>query len=412
MRRPAAPAAPALLIAALLVGALLAGACNSQGSGGGSAAGAGSACQNLAQGVTRTTVKIGTSLPLTGGAAVAAQGFKAGLEAAVAAVNDRGGIHGRRIGLVTLDDGFEPARTVGNIRRLGDEERVFAVVGPAGSANLPGTFGYLAGKGMPMFGPVLPPDPEQDEVWLLGTAHADQVRVIVDWLAGRGVRTVGLFSQDNDLGAAFAAGLSEQAPKHGLAVVADEKVEPHSTDVGSAVLKLRAKNPEAVISGGDNAQTALLLKQARTLGWSPVIVGNSSSGGPGSPNTVTPAGDAADGFHASAILEFPTSTTPEVLQYRAAMERAGSGEADNAFALQNYASAQVFFHLLDQLGDDLCWEQFRAKAEALSDYRNGLIPPVTFGPLPDGRTGTKGARIARYGDGKWTFVTDFLEPEA
>ena len=90
-----------------------------------------------------------------------------------------------------------------------------------------------------------------------------------------------------------------------------------------------------------------------------MIVGNSSSGGPGSPNTVAPAGDAADGFYASAILEFPTSTTPEVLQYRAAMERAGSGEADNAFALQNYASAQVFFHLLDQLGDDLCWEQFR-----------------------------------------------------
>ena len=368
-------------------------------------------CDRLAQGVGDDVIKIGTSLPLSGGAAVAGEGFQAGLKAAVAEVNAAGGIGGRRIDLVVLDDGFEAARSVANIRRLGEEEKVFAVLGPAGTANLPGSFAYLARKGMPMFAPVLPPDPDQDEVWLLGTGHTDQVRVIVDWLAGEGVKTVALLSQDNDLGAAFAAGIDEQAPKHGVTLVASEKLEPNSTDVDSAVLKLKEKNPDAVISGTDNAQTALLLKEAKNLEWAPIIIGNSSSGGPGSPNTVGPAGAAAEGFYSSAILEFPTATTPEVQKYRAAMESAGAGQIDNSFALQDYASAQVFFHLLETLGDDLCWSRFQAEAESLSGFETGLIPPVSFGKLPGGHSGTEGARIARYTGGQWKMVTDFLQPK-
>jgi branched-chain amino acid transport system substrate-binding protein len=371
------------------------------------------ACDGVSQGVSDNSLKVGTSLPLSGGAATAGKGFQAGLKAAVAEVNEAGGINGRKVDLVVLDDGFEAARSVANIRRLGEEEKVFAVLGPAGTANLPGSFSYLERKGMPMFAPVLPPDPDSGEVWLLGTGHKDQVRVIIDWLAKeKKIKTVALLTQDNDLGQAFAAAVDEQAPKYDIKLVANEKLEPNSTDVDSAILKLKAKSPDAVISGTDNAQTALLLKEARDLKWSPVIVGNSSSGGPGSPSTVGPAGPAAEGFYASAILEFPTSDTPEVKRYRAAMEKAGGGEADNSFALQDYASAQVFFEIVKRLGNDVCWAKFRTEAEKLTDLKTGLIPPVTFGPLPGGHTGTKGARMAQYKNGTWTALTDFLEPQA
>ena len=406
------PAAPRPLTATIL---LVGAACGSQGDDsdepGAAEASGTEGCEKPSQGVSDNAIKIGTSLPLSGGAAVAGEGFQAGLKAAVAEVNAGGGIGGRTIDLVILDDGFEAARSVANIRRLGEEEKVFAVLGPAGTANLPGSFAYLSRKGMPMFAPVLPPDPDQAEVWLLGTGHSDQVRVIIDWLAGQGTKTVALLSQDNDLGAAFAAGIDEQAPKHGITLVASEKLEPNSTDVDSAVLKLKEKNPDAVISGTDNAQTALLLKEAKDLRWTPLIIGNSSSGGPGSPNTVGPAGPAADGFYSSAILEFPTATTPEVQKYRAAMEKAGAGQTDNSFALQDYASAQVFFHLLEALGDDLCWSKFQTEAEALSAFETGLIPPVSFGKLPGGHSGTEGARIAQYTGGQWKTVTDFLQPK-
>jgi branched-chain amino acid transport system substrate-binding protein len=400
----------AVLAAALL---LAAAGCSSQGSDDEPAVQAGSdgACDQVAQGVSDDRLKIGTSLPLSGGAATAGKGFEAGLKAAVTEVNAAGGVGGRQIDLVVLDDGFEAARSVANVRRLGEEEKVFAVVGPAGTANLPGSFAYLERKGMPMFAPVLPPDPDQAQVWLLGTGHKDQVRVIIDWLAGKKVKSVALLTQDNDLGEAFAAAVDEQAPKHDIKLIASEKLEPNSTDVDSAILKLKGKNPEAVISGTDNAQTALLLKEAKDLKWSPLIIGNSSSGGPGSASTVGPAGPAADGFYSSAILEFPTATGPEVARYRAAMEKAGGAEADNSFALQNYASAQVFFEIVKRLGDNLCWSTFGSEAEKLADFETGLIPPVSFGSLPGGHSGTKGARIAQYTRGTWKALTEFVEPQ-
>ncbi len=402
----------ALTAAAIL---LAAAGCSSQSGDDSPAveAGGSGSCDGVSQGVGDKSLKIGTSLPLSGGAATAGKGFEAGLKAAVAEVNTAGGINGRQVELIVLDDGFEAARSVANVRRLGEEEKVFAVVGPAGTANLPGSFAYLERKGMPMFAPVLPPDPDAGEVWLLGTGHKDQVRVILDWLATtKSVKTVALLTQDNDLGQAFKEAVDEQAPQHNITLVADEKLEPNSTDVDSAILKLKGKNPDAVISGTDNAQTALLLKEARDLKWTPLIVGNSSSGGPGSPSTTGPAGPAAEGFYSSAILEFPTSDTPEVKRYRAAMEKAGGAEADNSFALQDYASAQVFFEIVKRLGNDVCWAKFRTEAEKLADFETGLIPPVTFGPLPGGHTGTKGARIAQYKGGKWTTLTEFLEPQS
>ncbi|MDH3302406.1 MAG: ABC transporter substrate-binding protein [Acidimicrobiia bacterium] len=370
-------------------------------------------CTEPGQGITDATIKIGSTQPLSGGAATAGEAFAAGLEAAAQERNDAGGINGRMIELTILDDGFEAARSVANVRRLGDEEEVFAVLSPAGSANLPGSYEYLSQKGLPMFAPVLPPDPDQQEVYLIGTGHSDQVRLIVDWLAEQGVTSIGLLRQDNDLGAAFKAGLEAQAPKHNIEIVAEEVVEPQSTDVSAQVLNIRDADPDAVISGADNTQTALLLDQAYDLGWEPIIIGNSSTAGPGAVGTVGAAApEAAEGFYGSAILAFTTSDAPEVQAYRAAMDAAGHSDvADNAFGLQAYAHSIVFYSVLESLGDDLCWDALHASLESLDNFETGLVAPVTFGPVPGGHSGTTGARIAQYTGGDWVFITDFLQPQ-
>ena len=376
-------------------------------------AAAGGACAEPGQGIEDAVIKIGSTQPLSGGAATAGEAFKAGLEAAAQERNDAGGINGRMIELTILDDGFEAARSVANVRRLGDEDEVFAVLSPAGSANLPGSWEYLSQKGLPMFAPVLPPDPDQQEVYLIGTGHSDQVRLIVDWLADQGVTSIGLLRQDNDLGAAFKAGLEEQAPKHSIEIVAEEVVEPQSTDVSAQVLNIRSAEPDAVISGADNTQTALLLDQAFDLGWDPIIIGNSSTAGPGAVGTVGAAApEAAEGFYGSAILAFTTSDAPEVQAYRAAMDAAGHSDvADNAFGLQAYAHSIVFYNVLESMGDDLCWDALHAALESLSGFETGLVAPVTFGPVPGGHSGTTGARIAQYNGGEWEFITDFLQPQ-
>lgn len=365
-----------------------------------------------AQGVTADTIKIGTTLPLSGGAAVSGKGFEAGLNAAIKEVNDAGGINGRRVELIVLDDGFEAARSVANIRRLGDQEQVFAVVTPAGSANIPGSYPYLEQKGLPLFAPVLPPDPQQDSVFLLGTSQRDQGRVIVDFLASKGAQTFAVIGQDNELGHSIRDGAMAAAQASGLQVVANETTEPNSTEVSSAVLNVRAANPDAIVLGTDNTQSALIMQTVAELGWSPMIMGTSSTVTTGSTGTVGPAGPAAEGVYGSLISELPTSQAPEVEAWRTAQNAVAPDQTGSAYALQAYANAQVFFEIVRQMGDDMSWANFQRTAEGLQGHESGIYPPITFGPAAEGgHVGTSGAKVAQWDGTSWVLVTeDWIEP--
>ncbi len=386
-----AAAAAALLVA-------LAG-CASQDAGGGAGK------TSLSQGVTGSTIELGTTLPLTGGAAVSGAGFKAGLQAAVQEVNDKGGINGHKFDLTVLDDGFEAARSVANVRRLGDEVKVFSIVVPAGSANLPGSWSYIKDKGLPVFGPVLPPDPGIKPVYLLGSSHVDQARVAVDFLADKGIKKIATIGQDNDLGNAIRTGVAQQAKVRGLDVVANEKTEANSTDVSSAVLNLRNANPEAVVFGTDNTQSALVMKQAQTLGWKPTFIGDSSTVTTGSQGTVGAAGPAANGVYGTMAIDLPSSDSDAVKHFRDVMGKFDASKVGDGYALQAYAYMQVYFSIVKKLGGNLNWNAFSDAAENLNGLQTGLLPPIDFGPPPNGRTGVHGAKIAQWDGSKWTVLT-------
>ncbi|TXK40309.1 ABC transporter substrate-binding protein [Nonomuraea sp. C10] len=389
----------------VLLTALAVAGCSSQ-------AAAPSDAGGTVQGVTDDTITIGTTLPLSGGAATSGKGFEAGLNAAVKEINDKGGVLGRQVKLVVLDDGFEAARSVANIRRLGDQEKVYAVVSPAGSANIPGSYPYLAQKGMPLFAPVLPPDPEQDSVFLLGTSQRDQARVIVDFLAGKDVKKVAVIGQDNELGHAIRDGVKEEAAAVGVEVVANETTEPNSTEVSSAVLKVREAKPDAIVLGTDNTQSALIMKAVGELGWKPTIMGTSSTVTTGSAGTVGPAGPAAKGIYGTFISELPTSDAPEAAAWRTAQQAVAPDQAGSAYALQAYANTKIFFEIVNRMGDDLSWASFQKTAESLKEHASGIYPPITFGPAAGGgHVGTTGAKVAEWDGSAWKLVSeDWLEP--
>lgn len=375
----------------------------------GGTAGVGTSTAKNAQGVTSTTIKIGTTEPLSGGAAASGAGFKAGLEAAVKEINAKGGVNGRKFDLTILDDGFEAARSVANVRRLGDEEQVYAIVSPAGSANLPGSWPYVQTKGIPVFGPILPADPKQKSVFLLGTSHTDQTRVAVDFLNTKSVKTIGYVGQDNDLGTSILDGLTTQSAKYGMKIVASEKTQANSTNVSAAVLKLRDAKPDAVVFGTDNTQTGLIMKQSKALGFSPIFIGDSSTANTGSGSSVNVAGDAADGLYGTMIISLASETTPQVAAFKTVMQQYAPDQANSAQALQSYAYMQAFFAIVKKQGSDLSWDNFDKLVEATKNLQTGLLPPVTFGPLPDGHTGTQGAKVAQYKGaapgGSWQVAT-------
>ena len=364
--------------------------------------------QQTSQGITATTISLGTSLPLTGGAATAGAAFKAGLEASVKEINDAGGINGRKIDLQILDDGFDSARSVANILRLQSQSQVFAIDMPVGSAGIPGSFPLVQRTGIPMFGPYLPPDPNLPSVFQLATPHDEQGQIIAQWLADQNIKKIGYIGQDNDYGRAVLNGLKKGAAAAGQTVTEPGMTQTNSTNVSPAVLAVKNTAPEAVVLGTDNTQTALVLKQAASLGWKVLMVGDSSAANTGTSGAVAAAGDAANGLYGAAVAALPTGSTPQIEKFRAAVKASSPSTTPDLYALIAYATNQVLFEILKRMGNDLTWANFQKVAESLNGFQTGLLPPVKFGPLPNGHTGSHGVLFAQYNAGTWTTKTDFI----
>jgi len=374
-------------------------------SSGGNSGNAGS--NSSAQGITKTEIKLGTTLPLTGGAASAGQAFKAGLEASVKEINDAGGINGRKIDLTILDDGFESSRSVANILRLTEQTKVFALDMPVGSAGIPGSYPLVKRTGIPMFGPYLPPDPDLPSVFELATPHDEQGQIIADWLAGQNLTKVAFIGQDNDYGQSVLKGFKAGASKDGITLTATGLTQTNSTNVSPAVLSTKKTNPQAVVLATDNTQTALVLKQAAQLGWKPLFVGDSSASNTGTQGAVGAAGASANGLWGAAVAALPSGTGASLDKFNAAMKASDPNFTPDLYSLIAYGTNQVLFHILAQMGDNLSWSNFLTTAEALQNYQTGLLPPISFGPLPGGHTGAHGVLFAQYDSGTWTAKTDF-----
>lgn len=397
-----------LLLATALSTALLLSGCGSiADDGGGAAAG------EAPPGVTDTTITLGATLPLTGTAAVAGQGLEAGLRIAADEINAAGGINGRQVELVLLDDAFAPDRVVTNVRRLVSQEGVYALVAPAGSQGLPGTWSFIAENGTPVWGPVSPGDPELDEVYLLSATRKSQIQVAIDYYAAQGLTEIGVIRQNNDLGVSMTAALTDQMPKHPeMRIVAEQETQTGSTDVSSAVNNLIAANPQAVLLATDNTQVGLILQGLRNRGVTVPVFADQGGAGTGGPSAIGPAGAAAEGLIGGMQVDTVSTDNPDVEHWRGLAQQYSGEQGTSGFSLQTYSSLRAFAELVQRMGDDMGYANFQAVAEGLRDdpISLGAIPDIECGPLPAGHTCVNQAGLAIVRGGQWEVLQEFQAP--
>ena len=365
-------------------------------------------------GVTDNSIQIGATLPLTGTAAVAGQGLQAGLKIAADEINAGGGIDGRKIELQLLDDGFTPDRVVTNVRRLVSQDHVYALVAPAGSQGLPGAWPFIAENGTPVWGPVSPSDPKQQEVYLLGPTRTTQDRVAIDYFADQGVKRLAVILQDNDLGVSAQAALDAQLPKHpDMELVAKETTQTGGTDVSSAVNNVVAANPDAVLLSTDNTQVALVLQQLRGRGVNVPVFADQGGAGTGGPSAVGPAGAAAEGFIGGLQINLTTADNPDVKHWAELAGKYDGEQGMSGFSLQTYSYLKAFAELLKRMGKDVSYANFNKTAESLADkpISLGTVPDIECGKLPDGHTCVQSAGLAQYTGGAWKLLQDFQAPK-
>lgn len=233
-------------------------------------------------GVTDTSVTFGMSTPLTGPASAQGQEIKNVVSAYFEQVNKTGGVNGRKLQLVALDDGYEADKAVANTKTLINTNKVFALLGYYGSNSIAESMNNAFGPAaVPMIGgisgsPVLRQSPAANPntkfMFNLRASYADETETIVTQLATLGIKNIAVFFQNDGFGKAGLESLTTALKKYNLAPVATGSVERNSDDISKALDGISKSNAQAVVMVVLQKPAAAMVKALHKLGQHPMFM--------------------------------------------------------------------------------------------------------------------------------------------
>jgi ABC-type branched-subunit amino acid transport system substrate-binding protein len=363
------------------------------------------------QGVSDSEIVIGCSNSFSGPLAFTGeQATRYGVDLYVRAVNDAGGIHGRKIRTVYYDDGYRPQDAAANTKKLVEQDRVFAVIAPQGTPPVVATLDYLEEHKVPLLFPFQGSPVTRGKKYVFSgmTLYDRQSRMMIDYLAGpRKMKSFAALYQDDEYGKAFLSAFEKDLARHKLKLSASEPVKRGVTDVSAQIAKLQAAKPEVtflVLTPGPGAQA---LKERQKIGWTDTLM--VSSGPLTDERYLALAGTASEGVEGLALWPDPLlADLPGVKLYREHMAKYFPKNEPNRYSLSGYFAAMLFVEGVKRAGKGLTRDGLVAALESVRGWESGILPPVTIGP--DHETQKQGFWV-RVEKGRFKQLTDWLKSE-
>jgi branched-chain amino acid transport system substrate-binding protein len=376
------------------------------------AAGPASAAGQYDTGASDSAIKIGQTYPYSGPGSGAASGARA-MAGYFAMLNDNGGINGRKIEFISLDDGYSPPKTVEQTRRLVEEDGVlliFASLGtPTGEAVRP----YLNAKKVPQLflvtGASAVVDPQKYPWTLVGLPnYAAEGRIFAKYLlAEKPDAKVGVLYQDDDFGRdhldAFVAELGDRAAHMVVAKVSYQFTDPTLT---SQMITIKSSGADTVYLITQGRPAPMSVSAVRALAWDPLVLLPSVDTSKG---IIGPAGnDALKGVISAGYEKDPSSPAladdPAVKEYLAWMKKytpATDWESDQSAPI-GYDMAMLMAEVLRRCGNDLTRANVLKQATNLTDVTLPmLLPGVTVNTSPTNYLPYRGMQMERYDGVRW-----------
>jgi ABC-type branched-subunit amino acid transport system substrate-binding protein len=268
-------------------------------------------------------IRIGQSLPLSGPLAAVVTPIAEGQRVALEEVNARGGVAGRPIRLISLDDGSNPQSTVDNVRRLVEGERVDCLFGFASVPGLMLALPLLAQYKVPLLGVYNGADVvrkgKQPYVFTTTASIGDEVTEMVRTLAALHIQRLAVAYQDNEFGRYMVPLVEGIAKAHGSGVVVATPVSPDGSNAEAAARTVSGHEPQAILLLAAGNAVLGFMKAIREVSHVP-IYGLSLAG---TTALLDRLGPAAHGLALTQVVPYPwRPTTPLVRQFSAAMTRA------------------------------------------------------------------------------------------
>jgi branched-chain amino acid transport system substrate-binding protein len=344
--------------------------------------------------VTSSEVTFGMAGPFSGPAKETGKSVRTGIEVAFAAQNAQGGVHGRRLALVAVDDGLEPSRTAAAMRELVETRRVFGVVGNVGTATAEVAVPYANERGVVFFGAVsgaklmrhAPPD---RFVFNYRASYAEETAAIVRHLVE--VRRIAperiaVLSQDDAFGEAGFEGVSRilRQYRRDPAKVLRVRYRRNTADVEDAVRSVvqHAKELGAVVMIATYKPAARFIERVRDAGVSNLVFTNVSdvdSSALGDELAQLGPGYAG-GVIVTQVVPPPTASATTILRYQAELKAHAPGEKPNHLSLEGWISARLLIEGLQRAGKALTTDALIDALEGIRSLDVGLGAPLGFGP--------------------------------
>ena len=339
------------------------------------------------QGVTTDTITLGAHGPITGPAAYIGLAGRDGMMLAVKEINAAGGINGRRIQVVFEDDGHSPTKALAAVKKLVEQDKVFAIMSVGGSNATVGAVDYMKEKGVPFYVSIASAPqvtwPHTRNLFRGGTTETARYgELYAEFLA--------TYYKAKRI--AIMSGREEYPRNEGDATVDKLKtwfqVAPAARvefnigdkDFTPQLVEVQKANPDVIAFFGNPAEAAIAMRQAKELGLKqPFFVGSNMV----DPALVTAARMSAEGVTGFSLIPLlPGSKSPDMVKWEAAWKKeypsAPAGRPNN-FDLLAYGDMYVLAEGMKRAGPNLTTDSLIRALESIQNYRVGPVAtPRTF----------------------------------
>ncbi len=346
----------------------------------------------LVQGVTEKQIVFGQAVPLSGSAKELGRQMNTGVEIAFAGANDAGGVHGRKLKLIAMDDGYEPARTQIVMKELAEHQKVFGFIGNVGTPTSAVAIPYALEKKALFFGaftgaPLLRKDPPDRYVFNYRASYAEETAAAVRYLIEvRRIKPseIAVFAQNDKYGDAGFEGVARTLRRYRRDPNKILRVgyERNTADVHVAVNDILRSLPylRAVVMVPTYRAAAQFISKLKDKGANLIFTSVSFVGSNALAEELMQLGKGyTEGVIVTQVVPLPDSKSSVVLRYQELLRKHAPGEKPDFVSLEGYIAGTLLIEALNRTGPELTTEALVNNLENIRGLDLGLGAQINYG---------------------------------
>jgi ABC-type branched-subunit amino acid transport system substrate-binding protein len=371
------------------------------------------AAAHAEDGVAADKITFGQAAPLAGPAAALGQGMQTGINAAFAEANKAGGVKGRKLELKSVDDGYEPTKSIEVVKKLIGDDKVFALAGPVGTPTSAATLPIATTAGVPFIGAFTGAEmlrsPYKPLVVNIRASYFEETEAMVEHLTkDLGATKIAIMYQDDAFGQAGLAGVKRALDKRNMTLAAEGTFERNTVAVKGALLAIKKAAPDAVIMIAPYKPAAEFIKLAKTIKLDATLVNISFVGSDALAREL--AGQGA-GTVITQVVPFPDDAAiPVIAQYQAALKASAPAEKPGFVSLEGYLVGRTIVAILDKINGEPTRKAFVEAVQQSGGFDLGGFK-LKYGPDNNRGSDTVYLTVIQ-ADGSFKPVTQLEKPKS